>query len=104
MPFLEATVAEYQRAVFVCRINVLGGVVDGMCQQIDVVAPFLYVGNVLYVSFQRDVAVFIAFATECFQADIMYIFVVENAVVHSIFHVTFQIIAEPVLKSISVFG
>ena len=36
MPFLEATVAEYQRAVFVCRINVLGGVVDGMCQQIDV--------------------------------------------------------------------
>ena len=34
----------------------------------------------------------------------MYIFVVENAVVHSIFHVTFQIIAEPVLKSISVFG
>ena len=28
----------------------------------------------------------------------------ENAVVHSIFHVTFQIIAEPVLTSLSVFG
>ena len=48
MPFLEATVAEYQRAVFVCRINVLGGVVDGMCQQVDIVAPLLNVGDILY--------------------------------------------------------
>ena len=101
---LEEAVGKNQGTVLLGGEDIFCGIVDGVRQQVDVIAAFLDVSNVLYVSFQRDVAVFIAFATECFQADIMYIFVVENAVVHSIFHVTFQIIAEPVLKSISVFG
>ena len=103
MPFLEATVAEYQRAVFVCRINVLGGVVDGMCQQIDVVAPFLYVSNVLYVSFYSDIPVFLPFAGKRFEADIENVSFEEDAVVHAVFHLAFQILFHPAGKAFPVF-
>jgi hypothetical protein len=99
----EQPVGKYQRAVFVCRINVLGGVVDGMCQQIDVVAPFLYVGNVLYVSFYSDIPVFLPFAGKRFEADIENVSFEEDAVVHAVFHLAFQILFHPAGKAFPVF-
>ena len=53
----EAAVGKDERTVLVGGEDVFGGVVDGVCQQVDVVAPLLDVGDVLYVPFQKDVSV-----------------------------------------------
>ena len=44
-------------------------------QQIDVIASLLDVGDILYISFQGNIAVLVSFACECFQADIKDFFV-----------------------------
>ena len=72
---LELAVGKYQRTIFMGCKDVFCGIVDGMCQQIDVIASLLDVGDILYISFQGNIAVLVSFAGECFQADIKDFFV-----------------------------
>ena len=89
MSLLEAAVAEYQCTVFVCRVNIFGGVVDGMCQQVDIVAPLLNVGDILYISFQNGIFVFMIFACKGLEPYIENLFLKQDAVVHTVFHFPF---------------
>ena len=49
----ETAVGKDERTVFTGGKYVFGGVIDGVCQQGDVIAPLLDVGDVLYVAFQN---------------------------------------------------
>ena len=72
---LKLAVGEYQCAIFMGGKDVFRGIIDGMRQQVDIVTSLLDVGNVLYISFQCDIAVFATFAGKCFQADVEDLFV-----------------------------
>ena len=70
----ETAVGKDERTVFTGGKYVFGGVIDGVCQQGDVIAPLLDVGDVLYVAFQNAGSVGECFVREGFQADIEYPF------------------------------
>ena len=55
--------------------DVFRRIIDGMRQQVDIVTPLLYVGDILYISFQGDIAIFVTFAGKSFQADIENFFI-----------------------------
>lgn len=66
----EEAVGKYEGSVFVGGKDVFGGVVDGMRQQGDVIAPLLDIGDVLYVSFEDCVSTGAFLAGEGLLADI----------------------------------
>ena len=49
----ETAVGKDERTVLTGGKYIFGGVIDGVCQQGDVIAPLLDVGDVLYVAFQN---------------------------------------------------
>lgn len=100
----ETAVGKYQRAVFACGKYIFGRVVDGMRQQIDIVALSLYVCDVLYVSFQNGASVFLSFPFKGFQTDIKDLVLKPDAIVYAIFDVTFQISFQPFAEYLAVFG
>ena len=53
----ETTVGEDDRAVGLGGKDALSGVVDGMCQRIDVISTKLYVRDVLDISFDVETTV-----------------------------------------------
>ena len=76
----EEAVGKYEGSVFVGGKDVFGGVVDGMRQRVDVVSFPLYVGDVLYIPFQDDVAIFFFIPQVALLAHIIYLSFQQDAV------------------------
>ena len=76
----ELPVGKYQRAVSACRVHTFFGIVDGMRQRVDVVSFPLYVGDVLYIPFQDDVAIFFFIPQVALLAHIIYLSFQQDAV------------------------
>ena len=100
----EEAVGKYEGSVFVGGKDVFGGVVDGMRQQGDVIAPLLDIGDVLYVSFEDSVSTGSFLAGEGLLADIEHFLPEVDAILHAFFHVSLQVLVEPFAEYLPVFG
>ena len=100
----EEAVGKYEGSVFVGGKDVFGGVVDGMRQQGDVIAPLLDIGDVLYVSFEDCVSTGAFLAGEGLLADIEHFLPEVDAILHAFFHVSLQVLVEPFAEYLPVFG
>ena len=76
----ETTVSEDNRAIGSGGKDTFFGIVDGMRQRVDVVSFPLYVGDVLYIPFQDDVAIFFFIPQVALLAHIIYLSFQQDAV------------------------
>ena len=73
-------VGEDEVSFFIGSEDAARSIVDGIGQQVDVIAVLLDFGDVLHVSFEDDVAVLELFTREAFGADVVYLVVVLDAI------------------------
>ena len=100
----ETAVGKDERTVLTGSKYIFGGVIDGVCQQGDVIAPLLDVGNVLYVAFQNAGSVGECFVREGFQADIEYPFLEKDAVVYAVFCISLKVLCQPLAEYFPILG
>ena len=74
-----------------------------MGKQVDVIAAALYVCNILYVAFHGGGAVLMAFTCKDLEADVEDLFLIQNAIIHAVLHITLQILFQPVIEGFPVF-
>ena len=67
----ELAVGKYHCTIFLHRKDIFYRVVDNVGKQGNIVAAFLQVGNVLYVSFECSASIFMMFACKGFLADVV---------------------------------
>jgi hypothetical protein len=87
----ETAVGKDERTVFTGGKYVFGGVIDGVCQQGDVIAP-------------NAGSVGECFVREGFQADIEYPFLEKDAVVYAVFCISLKVLCQPLAEYFPILG